>query len=114
MTQTSQTENIVNIRSAEQFARLLKGGGQATLVDFWAPWCGPCRMVGPVLEQVASELRGQVQVLKVNVDELPELAQHFQIQSIPTLLYYDRNGELKYRNAGVASKPEITRMLMSL
>ena len=59
-----------------------------TVVDFWAPWCGPCRMVGPVIEELAEEMDGEVRFAKVNVDEAPEIAQRFQVRSIPTIGFF--------------------------
>ena len=76
------------------------------LLDFWAPWCGPCRMVGPTVEQVADELAGTVKVGKVNVDEEPELAQMFHVMSIPTLVTL-KNGKVVKSVIGVQSKQAI-------
>jgi thioredoxin 1 len=59
-----------------------------TVVDFWAPWCGPCRIVGPVIEELAEEMAGEVSFSKVNVDESPEIAQRYQIRSIPTIGFF--------------------------
>lgn len=59
-----------------------------TVVDFWAPWCGPCRIVGPVIEELAEEMAGEVSFAKVNVDESPEIAQRYQIRSIPTIGFF--------------------------
>ncbi len=59
-----------------------------TVVDFWAPWCGPCRMVAPVIEELAEEMEGEVRFAKVNVDEAPQIAQRFQVRSIPTIGFF--------------------------
>lgn len=80
------------------------------VVDLWAPWCGPCRMVGPALERFAQDHAGQVKLVKVNVDEAPDLAQRFQAQSIPTLLVL-RRGEIRDRIVGALPPPELARAL---
>ncbi len=81
------------------------------LLDFWAPWCGPCRMLAPTIEELAKELDGKVKVGKVNVDENPVLAVHFGIASIPTLLVL-KKGQLTNKAIGVQSKQEILEMLV--
>jgi thioredoxin 2 len=80
------------------------------LLDLWAPWCGPCRMVAPDLEELANEMAGRVRVAKVNVDENPATASRFQVRSIPTLLVLKRGEELD-RIVGVQPKQEILRRL---
>ena len=80
------------------------------LLDLWAPWCAPCRMVAPVLEELATDMAGRVRVAKVNVDENPATASRFQVRSIPTLLVLKRGEELE-RIVGVQPKQEILRRL---
>ena len=80
------------------------------LVDFWAPWCGPCRMLAPVLAQIAQERSGLLKVCKVNVDEEEELASKFEIMSIPTLLVF-KEGKITNRESGIKSVQQIEDML---
>ncbi len=80
------------------------------LVDFWAPWCGPCRMVGPVVEELAGEYEGKVKVGKLNVDESQETAQKYGIMSIPTLAIF-KNGEVFQQMLGAQSKEAIAEVI---
>ena len=80
------------------------------LIDFWATWCGPCRMVGPIVSELAEEYDGKVKVGKVDVDEQPELAERFMVQSIPTLVYI-KNGEEAARQVGFVPKEKLKEML---
>jgi len=80
------------------------------LVDMWAPWCGPCRMIAPVLEELAGEMAGRVLIAKLNIDENPDTAARFNVRSIPTLLVLKVGREVD-RIVGAASKQEIVRRL---
>jgi thioredoxin 1 len=81
-----------------------------TLVDFWAEWCGPCRRIAPIVEQLAGEYEGRASVAKLNVDENPNIPGRFMIRGIPTLLLF-KNGQLADTIVGLASKEEIARMI---
>lgn len=80
------------------------------LIDFWASWCGPCGMLSPIVDEVAEELEGQVKVAKINVDEEQDLAQSFNIMSIPTLVVI-KNGKVEKTSVGVISKSQIIEMV---
>jgi len=83
---------------------------EPVLVDFWAEWCGPCRTVATVLEEVAGELKGRLKIVKLNVDENPETAAKYGIQSIPTLMIF-KNGEMASRQIGAAPKAKIVQWI---
>lgn len=88
----------------DDFAEIADKAAPLVLVDLWATWCGPCRMVSPALEQVARELAGKIKLVKVDVDQAPGLSQRFQVQAVPTLLLLDQ-GEAIARQAGAAPAP---------
>jgi thioredoxin 2 len=90
----------------DTFAEIAEAASIPVVVDLWAPWCGPCRMVSPALAQVATEMAGQIKLVKVNVDEAPRLQQRFGVQSIPTLLLL-RKGEVIARQVGAVPEPAI-------
>lgn len=83
------------------------------LVDFWAPWCGPCRMLAPLIEELAKEYSGKVRVGKLNTDEHPNAATRFKISAIPTLLFF-KGGKVVEQLVGVHSKSDIKKILDSL
>jgi thioredoxin 1 len=93
----------------ETFHKEVMMSEKPVLVDFWAPWCGPCRMVMPLVEEIAEE-RDDVKVVKINVDEEPELASQFQVMSIPTLMVV-KNGEVVNKTMGARPKAQINAML---
>jgi thioredoxin 2 len=92
------------------FADLVESSSLPVLLDFWAPWCGPCRLVAPVLEDLAAELAGRIRIAKLNVDENPATSARFQVRSIPTLLIFKGGREID-RMVGAQSKSEISRRL---
>jgi thioredoxin 1 len=80
------------------------------VVDFWAEWCGPCKMIGPSLEEIAAEMQGKVKIAKINVDENPGIASKLGIRSIPTLMLF-KDGKLASQKVGAAPKGELTRWI---
>ena len=98
----------ININK-ENFEELVVKAEKKVLLDFWASWCGPCRMVLPVVEEIAEE-REDILVGKVNVDEQPELASRFGVMTIPTLIVFE-NGEEKLRSVGAKNKRAILSMV---
>ena len=80
------------------------------VVDFWAEWCGPCRMIGPALEEIAGSLDGKVKIVKLNVDENPQTAAKYGIQSIPTLMIF-KNGQMASRQIGAAPRQKLEQWI---
>ena len=100
--------SIIHINQ-ENYHREVLASEQPVLLDFWASWCGPCRMLSPILEKVAQE-RPDVKVCKVNIDEQPDLASQYQVFSIPTLMVM-KNGQIVNQSVGVRPKGQILSML---
>ena len=96
----------MEIATAEDFDRLVANSSLPIVVDYWAPWCGPCRMVAPELEKVATHLAGKVLVVKVNTDALPDLGERFGIRSIPTMAVFVGGREAS-RTSGARPAGEI-------
>lgn len=91
------------------FAELIKSG-KPVLVDFYAEWCGPCKMMAPILKEVKQSLGEEVTILKLDVDKNPQVAEAFQIQGVPTLIVF-HNGEIKWRQSGVVPAPQLRQVL---
>ena len=102
---------IINLNK-ESFEKVTTSGSKTKIIDFWAPWCGPCKALTPVLEEVSTELADSVEVYKVNVDDNTELAQEHGVQSIPTMLIY-KNGSLSETIVGLKTKDELIDIVNS-
>ena len=89
--------------SAATFDEVLASSEEPVLVDFWAEWCGPCKMIAPILDEIATEQAGKVRVTKLNVDDAPDIARRFEVMSIPTLLVF-RDGQVAKRIVGAKPK----------
>jgi thioredoxin 1 len=106
---TAEDSKTVTV-SDDSFAEDVLNSSTPVLVDFWATWCGPCKMVAPVLEEIASEKSGQLTVAKLDVDANPETARDFQVVSIPTMILF-QNGEAVKRIVGAKGKAALLREL---
>ena len=98
------------ILTKENFEEEVLKADKPVLIDFWATWCGPCRMLSPVIEEIAKEYDGKVKVGKVNVDEKPELASAFRVTSIPTVVVM-KEGEVTNTSVGFRPKEQIVALL---
>ena len=102
-------ENVIHIGSEAAFDKLIAGDAPV-LVDFWATWCGPCRMIAPIVEEIANQYADKVVVAKVDVEEMGELAQRYRIMNIPTLMLF-KQGQLVDKAIGARPKVALEQML---
>lgn len=100
-------------KNFSSFQELLDGCEKPVLVDFYATWCGPCQMMSPILEQVGSQLRDRIQIVKIDADKYPRLASNYQIEALPTLVLF-KNGQPTERIEGVVQAPQLIQRLQSL
>lgn len=103
------SDNVLHVTSASFEAEVL-GSKEPVLVDFWATWCPPCRMIAPAIEALADAYAGRAKVAKLDVDEAPEVAEKFGVQSIPTLLVF-KDGKVVDQRVGALPQAEMARML---
>lgn len=103
---------MAKVATPENFKDILSSP-RPVMVDFWAVWCGPCRMLSPVVDDIAAKYEGKVDVAKCNVDECQDLAMQYGIRSIPTLMFF-KNGEMVQRTVGVVPASEIESILNGL
>lgn len=94
---------------AKSFKELI-AGNQPVLVDFYATWCGPCKMMQPILEDVAGKLGGKIKIIKIDVDKNPSAANSYQVKGVPTLILF-RNGKMLWRQSGVVQTPQILQVV---
>jgi len=102
----------ININEAS-FEKAVINSSIPVLVDFWAPWCGPCKMIAPVVDEIAKESEGRFRVTKVNIDDDPALMERFGIRGVPALLFF-HGGQLRHQIVGVAAKKAILDQLEAL
>lgn len=104
---------MVKIVADANFEEVVLKSDKPVLVDFWAEWCGPCRMVGPIVDELAKEYEGKVEMAKVNVDDNPEVTAQYGIRNIPTILFF-KNGEIVDKTVGALPKGKLAEKLEAL
>lgn len=105
------SEHIIDVTD-ESFEHEVLGSSDPVLVDYWAEWCGPCKMIAPVLEEIAVEYNGRLRVAKLNIDDNPNTPPRYGIRGIPTLMLF-KNGEVEATKVGAVSKSQLTAFIDS-
>jgi|SRR5690554_5779769 thioredoxin 1 len=106
------SDKVLNL-TMDNFEDEVENSNLPVLVDFWAAWCGPCKMIAPIIDQLAEEFDGKAKIAKVNVDENRELSMRFQVTSIPTLLLF-KDGEVVNQLVGARPKAELVKLLQNV
>lgn len=109
---TTTSESIITLTSSN-FETTLKNAKKVVLVDFWAPWCGPCKAITPILDEIAKEMPDKVQICKLNVDEETEIAAQYNVRAIPTMIFF-KNGKDSDQIVGLANKATIKSKITGL
>ncbi len=103
------SENVTELNETT-FDEVVNSSEEPVVVDFWAEWCGPCKMIAPILDEIAVEQEGKVRITKLNVDDVPAIAQRYGVMSIPTMLIF-RDGEVDKRIVGAKPKAQLIEEL---
>lgn len=103
------SDKVINLDS-KNFEEEVMNSDVPVLVDFWASWCGPCKMIAPIIDQLAEDFEGKAKIAKVNVDEEGDLASQFKVMSIPTLILF-KDGEIADQTMGARPKGELVKMV---
>src|SRR5437868_3617573 len=107
------SENVLEFTS-DNWAKEVEQSDKPVLVDFWAPWCGPCRQLGPTIDRIASQLAGKVKVGKLNVDDAPDVATRYGVTSIPRVFIFNGGDKPKKTVVGLTSENELVKMINSV
>ena len=105
------SDTILHVSDASFEDEVLKSG-EPVLLDFWAEWCGPCKMIAPMLDEIAGEFKGKVKIAKINVDDNPKTPQRFSVRGIPTLILF-KNGQVEGQKVGALRKADLAAFLES-
>jgi thioredoxin 1 len=103
------SEHVIHITDSSFESEVVKAG-KPVLIDFWAEWCGPCKMIAPMLDEIAAEYQGKVTIAKLNIDENPKTPQRFNVRGIPTLILF-KNGQVEGQKVGALRKSDLAAFL---